>query len=291
MNHIIKILIAIAPTLLFCNCNGGKIKLDSECDSLMNVIKDKDKYIKELKDSILIFSYPADQRYNSILKLIESNDLGKAKQEISALKRILPKSNEALLADVQQNKINKIEEAKRIEEERIKAQGFKVIKDHSVISLGHLKCTFSSFSYGRTFTFGSCDEVNEYSYETADKDCTYILVSMSMSTKSKDYVSVPSFYVYRISGNKATQCNFFRDEYANWTSYGAKIGNYSDDNHDFSKVNSVRYKLASEISLKDSKLPLIILVGNNNKSLPEEVTINYILKNCQVIKLLNREKL
>ena len=47
------------------------------------------------------------------------------------------------------------------------------------------------------------------------------------------------------------------EEYASWTSYGAKIGNYSDDSHDFSKVNSVNYKFAGEIEqIKTKKLSL-----------------------------------
>ena len=57
------------------------------------------------------------------------------------------------------------------------------------------------------------------------------------------------------------------EEYASWTSYGAKIGNYSDDSHDFSKVNSVNYKFAGEIEQTQSKKPLFALFAKDGHNL------------------------
>lgn len=78
------------------------------------------------------------------------------------------------------------------------------------------------------------------------------------------------------------------EEYASWTSYGAKVGNYSDDSHDFSKVNSVNYKFAGEIVQSMAKKPLFVIFAKNGHSLKNEMTVDEVRNDCIVIKILNR---
>ena len=78
-------------------------------------------------------------------------------------------------------KITKIKEEKKAEEERIKALGFKAFKDNSTAKFDNTTYSFSGFTYGRTFTFEYVHDVNEYSYEVADKGHTYIIASFSIS--------------------------------------------------------------------------------------------------------------
>jgi hypothetical protein len=215
--------------------------------------------------------------------------------EIEGLQRIFPKSKEAIASISQIDIIAQKKEQLRKEEERKKALGFKVFKDNSTITLtdkdGKVrKCSFGSFSYGRTFTFDYCDDVGEYSYRTADKDKTYILSSMTMSTKEK-FAITPSIFTFKIEGDTLKKIGGFQDEYASWISYGAKIGNYSDDTHDFSKVNSVRYKIASEISVENSKLPLVILTSKDGSWVNNELTIEDVHQKCIVVKILNRSNI
>lgn len=261
-----------------------------KCDSLKNIIESKDTYIQSLKDSISIYSFPADQRYNSILSLINNKKYDEAKRSIQQLKNVFPKSKEANLVNEQLSKILKMEEETKIENERIKSLGFKAVKTSNVAIVNTVKCSFGNFSFSRTFTFGYCSDVNEYSYRTADKDCTYLVTSMSMSTSEK-YASVPSFYVCKIIGGKAIKITSFSEEYTSWSSYGAEVGNYSDDTHDFSKVNSVKYKLGAEISMKEAKLPLIIITSKSASSIPDSVDVDYISKNCVVVKTFNFNRL
>lgn len=72
------------------------------------------------------------------------------------------------------------------------------------------------------------------------------------------------------------------------------IGNYSDDSHDFSKVNSIRYKLAAEISIEDSKRPLVVITkkdGNGGIKYNDSLSVNDVHNDYYVIKILNRNKL
>ena len=63
------------------------------------------------------------------------------------------------------------------------------------------------------------------------------------------------------------------------------------DTHDFSKVNSVRYKIAVEISANASKQPLVILTAKDGTAVEDELTVEDVHQNYYVIKILNRNKM
>lgn len=97
--------------------------------------------------------------------------------------------------------------------------------------------------------------------------------------------------MYEIVGGELKRIGWFSSEYSTWESYGAKIGNYSDDTHDFSKVNTVRYNLAAEISKDYMNKPLVILTSIDDKTLEDTLTIEDVKNKCVVIKIRNRNKL
>lgn len=295
-----KVIISAVTLLTFIQgCNIKESNYDiytSKCDSLQNILLNQNDKIKELRDSIRILSYPAEQRYTNILKLIDECYLDSALCEIDNLKEIFPNSKEALVINKQIEEIHKKKSDLKAEEERRKAAGFKIFSDKSNISISDdnkiVKCSFTNFSLGRTFTFDYCEDISEYHYRTSDKDNIFILASMTMSTKEK-YAYPPSFSVCTINNGKLKKISSFSHEYATWTSYGAMIGNYSDDSHDFSKVNSIRYKLAAEISLEDSKKPLVIITKKNGNDITysDTLSVNEVHENFHVIKIFNRSKL
>lgn len=291
-----KLIYIIAIALIGCGVPSKEhSRVITERDSLKFELSKAIGYVHSLQDSIVVLSYPANQRFDAITDLIKQGKLDSALAEIEELQRIFPKSKEAIASISQIDIITQKKEQLRKEEERRKALGFKVFKDNSTITLtdkdGKVrKCSFGSFSYGRTFTFDYCDDVGEYSYRTADKDKTYILSSMTMSTKEK-FAITPSIFTFKIEGDTLKKIGGFQDEYASWISYGAKIGNYSDDTHDFSKVNSVRYKIASEISVENSKLPLVILTSKDGSWVNNELTIEDVHQKCIVVKILNRSNI
>lgn len=291
-----KLIYIIVIALVGCGIPSEEhSRVISERDSLKVELSKAVEYMQTLQDSIVLLSYPANQRYEVIMALIRQGQLDSALVEIEGLQRIFPKSKEAIASTSQIDIITQKKEQLSKEEERRKALGFKVFQDNSTITLtdkdGKVrKCSFGSFSYGRTFTFDYCDDVGEYSYRTADKDKTYILSSMTMSTKEK-FAITPSIFTFKIEGDTLKKIGGFQDEYASWISYGAKIGNYSDDTHDFSKVNSVRYKIASEISIEDSKQPLVILVSKDGSWVNNELTIEDVHQKCIVVKILNRSNI
>lgn len=275
----------------------------SKCDSLQVVLKqEKEKQlelyntIQCLNDSINKLSFPADQRLYHIQNLIEADSLDLAALEIENLKITFPHSKEAKLVYEQTELIKKRKAAIKKEQERIKALGFKVLMDKSSVFVkqsdgDEVKYTFSNFHFGRQFIFNYINDIGEYYYRTADKGNTYILADMSIYTQA-DNAFTPNVYACVIVDGKLSPIGSFVSEYESYDTYGAYLGNYADTKHDFSKVNTVRYKIAAQISQNDVGRPIVILmIKSKNLSSVDGLTVSEVSEKCEVIKILNRNKI
>lgn len=283
----------IIATVLVSSCGVNEAdynKALSQIDSLKAVVGKYEKRCAELQDSVSILKFPADQRYNRVVNLVKEGSFDEARKAIAELKAVFPNSKEAEMVGSQLSYMEKKEAEKKAEEERIKALGFKVFKDQATVKFDKKSCSFSGFTYGRTFTFDYVSDVDEYYYRTADKGNTYILANMSMTTK-ESYASTPSIAVYKIVDGSLKRVASFSEEYASWATYGAYIGNYSETSHDFSKVNTVRWKIAAEISNEESKMPLVILTSKDGSYPDSSLSIEDVHEKCEVIKILNRNKI
>jgi hypothetical protein len=290
----IKLLLFFAVALVIVACSNKSEENYSELEKKYNLLSDENEALKSkltiLTDSISMLKFSASDRLYQIKNLFSDNEFEKAKKQITELKMVFPLSKEIQETDKLEIAIAKKEEEQRKEEERIKALGYKVFKDNLSGNVGKVSYTLSGFTFGTQYTFDYCSDVGEYSYRTADKDNRYLLASLSLSTKEK-YASVPDFYLYKIEDGNLHKVGFFSDEYASWTSYGAKIGNYSDDSHDFSKVNTVKYKLACEISIELTKQPLIMLVKKDGTNVKDKLTIDEVKSDYLVTMIINRNNL
>lgn len=246
--------------------------------------------LREANEKISILSYPAEQRFAHIGELFNSGDYDGVKKESAELKRVFPNANESESVNEFLKKIEAIEAAKKAEEERIKALGYKAFKDNLTVKFDNVTYSFSGFTYGRTFTFEYVLDVDEYSYEVADKNCTYILASLAISTK-ENYASNPRVYACEIVDGKLKEIDDFRIEYATYNTYGASIGNYSETSHDFSKVSSVKYKMAAQIPQSYTNKPIVIVVRKTSGYLSGEISIDEVRGNYEVVKILNRNRL
>lgn len=290
----IKLILILTTALIIISCSNESKKNYSELEQRYNLLSEENESLKSrlnvMADSILVLKFSASDRLYQIEKLFSDNDFEKAKKQIVELKKVFPFSKEIQETDKLEVAIAKKEEEQRKEEERIKALGYKVFKDNTSGKIGNVSFVLSGFTFGTQYTFGNCSDVGEYSYRTADKNNRYFLASLLLSTKEK-YASVPNFYLYKIEDGNLHKIGYFSDEYASWTSYGAKIGNYSDDSHDFSKVNTVKYKLACEISTGLTKQPLIMLVKKDGSNVKDKLTIDEVKADYLVAMIVNRNKL
>lgn len=296
MRKLINVLLGMAiATCLFSSCTQANkpdaavqiTEIEMKYQDTIKVLKQE---LSEANAKIEILSYPADQRLVHIGELFNSEDYAGVKKEVAELKRVFPNAKENDDCNEYLMKIEAIEEAKKAEEERIKALGFKAFKDNPTVKFDNVTYSFSGFTYGRTFTFEYVLDVYEYSYEVADKNCTYILASLAISTK-ENYASNPRVYACEIVDGKLKEIDDFRIEYASYNTYGASIGNYSETSHDFSKVSSVKYKMAAQIPQSYTSKPIVIIVRKTSGYMSGEISIDEVRENYEVIKILNRNRL
>lgn len=278
-------------------------ELLNKCDSLCCVIESERAVIRSLedriaslKDSVIMYSYPADQRYQYIVELVKLEKFDEACVEIDNLKKVFPKSAEANKVAEQITKIEKRRAELKAEEERRKALGFKVFKDKSVViekrgDGAQVKYTFSNFFYEREYYFNHIEDIGEYYYRTADKGHTYLQADLSIYTRS-NYASPPSVYACKIVDGKLRKISRFACNYESYETYGAYLGNYSETSHDFSKVNTVNYKLGAEVSNEETRQPILVVTGKNGNSVDVDgMTVEDVYEKCEVIRILNRGQL
>lgn len=289
------IVLATTTSILSSCTQANKTDVSAQIAEIESKYQDTIKTLRqqlgEANDKIEILSYPADQRLAHIGELFNSGDYDGVKKESAELKRVFPNAKENDGCNEYLKKIEVIEAAKKAEEERIKALGYKAFKDNLTVKLDNVTYSFSGFTYGRTFTFEYVLDVDEYSYEVADKNCTYILASLAISTK-ESYASNPKVYACEILDGKLKEIDDFRIEYATYNTYGASIGNYSETSHDFSKVSSVKYKMAAQIPLSYTSKTIVIIVRKKSSGyLSGEISIDEVRENYEVVKILNRNRL
>ena len=70
-------------------------------------------------------------------------------------------------------------------------------------------------------------------------------MSVTSTEKNPD---IPTLAIYSISGDKLIKEGTFRIEFARWDNYGSYLGNEPDTRNDFSKVNTVGFKLGCEVN-------------------------------------------
>lgn len=239
--------------------------LNAEIDSLKAVVSSNERIIKIYRDSIALLKYPADQRLAKIKALIKDEDYAEASSQIAKLQSVFPNSSEAEECNALQNEINLKIEAKEAERQRVLALGFKALKTESRINVGYNTVTISNISVDKTFvhdTYGTYSGSSWY-YNTADRGNKYITAAMSVTSTSKN-PNIPTLAFYNVKGNLLELQGVFRIEMARWDDYGTYLGNYNDNNNDFSKVSTVKFKLGCELPEEDFSKPYIVVLKKDN---------------------------
>ena len=256
--------ISFLGVVIVCSCNS-KSELDAKISEVEKKYQDSLTIVRnELKDAkakIELLSFPAEQRLQKAQRLLETGELEKAASEVEQLKRIFPNSSEASSASALLSKISEIKEAKRKEEERIKALGFKAIPEQATVKIEYNIVTFSNISIGKNYIHDSYDD--RYFYNDADRGCKYISVLMSVKSDDHD-PNIPQLAVYTIQGDKMLLEGSFRTEFNRWEDYATYLGNYHDSHNDFAKVNTVKFKLGLQMSDEKLSKPYAIVLMKKN---------------------------
>lgn len=260
MKTIIAYLLLLG-VLLSCANQTELNQLRNERDDLARQLNINEKVIQSLRDSISMLSFPADQRIAKINNLISSGNYVSAKQEISQLNSLFPESKEAKTTSALLERIDRLVAQKKMEEERIKALGFKALIASSIVTIDYNKVEITNISVGNTFSFDSYG--SHYFYRTADKGSKYISAAMKITTDEKN-PKLPQLAVYQINGDTMAFEGVFSTEFARWDDYGSYLGNYHDNGNDFAKTSSVRFKIGKEVPDELIKGPYALVLKKEN---------------------------
>lgn len=261
--------------LLIIGCSNEEDslnKLQSEIDSLTNTVSQQASTISlqqdtilQLRDTISQLQFPANQRLSKIKKLIAEENFAEAKTEIANLQSVFPYSTEAAECPSLIQAINSKIAAIEAEKERIKALGFKALATQSKISIDYNTVTISGISIDKTFVHDVYETYtgSQWYYNTADRGDKFITAAMSVMSSSKN-PNIPTLAFYNIQGDKLNLKGTFRIEMARWDDYGSYLGNVHDNNNDFSKVSTVKFKLGCELPEEDFTKPYIVVLKKEN---------------------------
>jgi hypothetical protein len=260
----IMFVMGIMGIFLVCSCNSksemeAKIaEVEKKYQDSLSIVRNE---LKDAKAKIEVLSYPADQRFSHITELFNAQEYDKAKKEIGELKNIFPNAPENTECAKILEKISALEAAKKAEEERIKALGFKAITQKSTFKIDYNTVALSSISIGKTFTFDYRSD--EWTYREADRGTKYISAAMSVTSTDHD-PNLPQLAIYKIEGGEMIYVESFDTEYARWEDYGTYLGNYHDSRNDFAKVSTVKFKVGVQISDGVLSKPYAIVVKSEN---------------------------
>ncbi len=298
-------IILFVSLLFLIGCSSNNNGSD---ESLKLQIEVLTKENKKLKETVEALKYPASDRLAHIKSLISENKFNEARSEMAKLKELFPMSDEAKEIDIQSDIIKTKEEGIKAEEARIKALGFKVLKEETTVQVGYNKITIGNFSIAQTFTYDSYD--SRYFYNTADRGNKYISSRITITSSDKD-PKLPMIWAYSVDGDQLKLIDNFILRFARWEDYGTYLGNYSDNGNDFSKTATIAFKIGLEASDEILRNPIVILLGKTNcmsrsyerfRNPPisylssdcdrlEILTIENIKEKFVVVKILNKNKL
>lgn len=217
--------------------------------------------IKMLTSTIEVLSYPANHRLESVKAKIKDGDFEAATNELNQLVALFPNSPEAKNKELLLNQIQAGIEAKIAEEKRLKALGFKALKDNMTVQCGNVKASFSNISIGNTFVFDNYGY--EYRYRQADKNYKFVTAAMNI-TSEENNPKLPQCALYCVDGEYMSYEGILDTRFARWDDYGSYLGNDADYNNDFSKVNTVKFKIGAEISNEKNRLPFALIMKKEN---------------------------
>lgn len=257
------ILYSFLSVVIFgCGANQTELNnLRKECDELTARVNADAAVINALRDSVIMLSYPADQRLTKINSLVSSGEYTAAQMELSNLIKLFPESKEAKSAPAIVERINRFIAQKKAEEERIKALGFKALKASTTFKIDYNKVELTSISIGNTFTFDSYGD--RYFYRSADRGNKYITAAMKITSDSKD-PKLPQLAIYKIYGDSMIWEGNFKTEFARWDDYGSYLGNNHDFGNDFAKTSSVRFKIGKEVAEEIVKGAYALIMKKEN---------------------------
>lgn len=279
-----KILIGLFGFLILNSCQNGPSQ--KEYNDLKNKLEQCIIENEELKNT-------PENRLLSAQKLETDGNLALAETEYRELLEKYPKSKEVKIAQKFIDKVEKERKQKKIEEERKKQLGFKVLIQTTSIKQGDCKLKFSNIKLKNRWIFDRYSD--EWRYIEAERGNKYLTFNLSITASSKS-PQLPPIFVYQLIDGKLQYKSTANYEFYRWDDYGSYLGNDADYNNDFARTATIRFSPGAEIIMDEyNKYPTFLVVKKSNCVYRNEKRIgrppvSYSSSNCNYDMTLSVDK-
>lgn len=238
----IKLLVLTFGILSFLGCSDGEAQkqlseLKTELEQTKVELNNCSTELTEIKNT-------AENRFIRAQKLLSENNLEGAKREFKGIINNFQGTKNATNASNEIAKIDKVIEQKRIEVERKKALGFKILEPVSTVKFDDLSLRFEKIWTGKRWSFD--DYGSRYKLRDAQRGNKHILARVSISSETKN-PSLPPVLAYQMNNGELELIGTLGYEFRRWKDYGSYLGNYADYGNDFAHSKTIPFNLGLQV--------------------------------------------
>jgi hypothetical protein len=239
----IKLLVLTFGMLSFLGCSDGETQkklseLSTELEQTKAELNNCSTELTEIKNT-------AENRFIRAQKLLSESNLQGAKMEFQGIVDNFKGTKDATNASNEIAKIDKTVEQKRVEAERKKALGFKILEPVSTVKFDDLSLRFEKIWTGKRWSFD--DYGSEYRLRDAQRGSKHILARVSISSETKN-PSLPPVLAYQMNNGELELIGTLGYEFRRWKDYGSYLGNYADYGNDFAHSKTIPFNLGLQVS-------------------------------------------
>lgn len=238
-----KLLVLAIGILFFLRCSDSEIK--KQLSDLKRELEQTKSELNNCSDELTEIKNTAENRFIRAQKLLIEKNLHDAKTEYQGIVNNFKGTDYAKKASNEIAKIDKTFEQKKIEEDRKKALGFKVLNQVSIVNYEDLSLRFEKIWTGKRWSFD--DYGSEYRLRDAQRGNQHILVRVSISSKSIN-PSLPPILAYKMNGGELDLIGTLGYEFRRWEDYGSYLGNDADYGNDFAHSKTIPFNLGLQVS-------------------------------------------
>lgn len=229
--------------LLFFGCSNGETEkqlsvLKTELEKTKAELSSCSAELAEIKNT-------SENRFIRAKKLLSENNLTGAKTEFQGIVDNFQGTNDAAVASKEIAKIEKTIEQKRIEAERKKALGYKVLKPTSKVNFGVISLRFDKIWKGKRWSFD--DYGHKYFLRDAERGNSHVMTRVSITSENNN-PTLPPILVYQMEDGKLKLLGTLGYKFRRWKDYGSYLGNYADYGNDFAHSKTIPFNCGIELS-------------------------------------------
>ena len=250
-----KLLVLTLGILTLFSCSNGETQkqlseLKTELEQTKIELNNCSAALTEIKNT-------AENRFIRAKKFLSDNNLNGAKSEFQGIVKNFKGTNDAKTASKEITKIDNTIKQRKLEAERKKALGYKVLKPTTRVKFGDLSLRFEKIWKGKRWSFD--DYGSQYFLRDAQRGNKHILARVSV-TSDNNNPSLPPILVYQMNNGELKLLGTLGYKFRRWKDYGSYLGNYADYGNNFAHSKTIPFNCGLELSEDNLKSGTIYVV-------------------------------